>query len=280
MARFEGRLDVDSGIDIYYQLLKSDKTLPWLIITHGVSEYSGRYYFFEDYFKDHFNILFYDLRGHGKSDGKRGDIDSFEIYSDDLKKMIQFLESFHEMKSYVLFSHSMGALITANFIQNFPLGIIKPDKVFLSAPPIRPGGGLGESTQILPKSLIDKLAGVSKSFKLKNLIPDTDLTNHQQGDLGYDNDELILDGISTRLLFNLVKTGREVGSKPLKADFPIYCAIGGKDKVVSKKALSKYLDKHGKDVYFMEFINGKHELHNEIEEIKKPYMTYLQKTLT
>ncbi|PNV71128.1 alpha/beta fold hydrolase, partial [Leptospira inadai] len=51
-----------------------------LVFNHGFGEHSGRYVNLINYFKDS-DVSFYglDMRGHGKSDGKRGHADTFEL---------------------------------------------------------------------------------------------------------------------------------------------------------------------------------------------------------
>ncbi len=106
----------------------------WLIVTHGMGEHCGRHQYMYKLFSQYFNICLYDLRGHGKSSGKRAYIDSFKDYVRDLGDILEFLRDTYAMDEYVLFGHSMGGLITASFMQNEVSDNLYPVKVFLSAP--------------------------------------------------------------------------------------------------------------------------------------------------
>ena len=56
-----------------------------LIIVHGLVEHSGRYAHVAEFFaKRGYSVGTFDLRGHGKSEGKRSLIRSFDNYLDDL----------------------------------------------------------------------------------------------------------------------------------------------------------------------------------------------------
>ena len=57
-----------------------------LVVMHGVAEQSGRYSNIVNYFVPRgYAIYSFDLRGHGKSEGKRSYVEHFSYYLDDLK---------------------------------------------------------------------------------------------------------------------------------------------------------------------------------------------------
>ncbi len=277
---FEGRLDIEEDVELFYQFYKNSDDYPWLIVTHGVGEHSRRYHFLQEIFSKNYNVFLYDLRGHGTSTGTKGDVDSFETYAKDLESVIEFTKNYHSMKNYVLYSHSMGALITLRFLQNFPELLLKPEKVFLSAPPFRPGGVLGELTNYLPYKLFSSLGSFKKGPWIKDLIPETALTNHDHGEIGYKTDPLVLGGMQLRLLANLVKSGKDASKIALNKDYNIYCVVGEKDVVVSKKAIEQYCMDIDSSVHLKVFSDGKHELHNEIDQIRDPYLKYLKDCLS
>ncbi len=64
-----------------------------LILSHGFGEHGGRYFHFP-YFLDAAvdAIYIHDHRGHGRSEGMRGDAPSFDTLVDDLKTVIQHVE--------------------------------------------------------------------------------------------------------------------------------------------------------------------------------------------
>ena len=90
-----------------------------LIVTHGIGEHCGRHQYLNEVLGNQFNIFYYDLRGHGKSDGKSAWVENFEQFYDDLFEIYQHIkENFSEQK-ISLFGHSMGGLITAGFLQKY-----------------------------------------------------------------------------------------------------------------------------------------------------------------
>src|SRR3989338_4773426 len=129
----------------------------WIIVTHGVGEHLKRHEYFSKIFSQYFNLCFYDLRGHGLSDGKKAYVNDFREYIWDLEALIEYLQKEYGMKRFILFGHSMGALITANYIQTNANKNFYPEKVFLSAPPVATGGALGEFFRYAPQKLTKSL---------------------------------------------------------------------------------------------------------------------------
>ncbi len=82
-----------------------------VIITHGIAEHSGRYQEVTTFLnKQGYNVVRYDLRGHGQSQGKRGKLTSFYHMIDDLHELV-LNEKKLETKKIFLLGHSMGGLI-------------------------------------------------------------------------------------------------------------------------------------------------------------------------
>ena len=82
-----------------------------LIFTHGLGEYSKSYNEVARFFQNEgFNVLTYDIRGHGKSSGKRGYIKTYQHFLDDLKELVSF--AYSKTSKVFLVGHSMGGLIT------------------------------------------------------------------------------------------------------------------------------------------------------------------------
>ena len=80
-----------------------------ILILHGITAYSGPYEMFADAFsKTGFTAIGLDLRGHGRSDGIRGDYPSKERLINDLVETISFLKK--QYSTLLIFGHSLGVL--------------------------------------------------------------------------------------------------------------------------------------------------------------------------
>jgi alpha-beta hydrolase superfamily lysophospholipase len=78
-----------------------------ILILHGITAYSGPYEMFGNAIsKTGFTAIGLDLRGHGLSDGIRGDYPNKERLVNDLIESISFLKK--QFKTLLVFGHSLG----------------------------------------------------------------------------------------------------------------------------------------------------------------------------
>jgi len=128
------------NIEIYYRkndILPGRQTL---IFVHGLSGSSSAWREYENQFKEKFNIISFDLRGHGKSIKLRGR-ENYEIenFAEDINNLLEHLS----VKKFILVSHSFGTLVALEFLAkyqekvasaiflspNFSIGKTKSEKV-------------------------------------------------------------------------------------------------------------------------------------------------------
>ncbi len=100
------------------------------LIIHGINEHSGRYEHVGQFLAaHHIDTIAIDNRGFGQSGGRRGFVDSFDRYLDDVEDQIAQLKAFE--LPIVLIGHSMGGLIAFSYaLSTRP----QPDRLVLSGP--------------------------------------------------------------------------------------------------------------------------------------------------
>ncbi|MEE9411041.1 MAG: lysophospholipase [Candidatus Heimdallarchaeota archaeon] len=115
-AYFEG-LD---GYRISYQFWKPEQPKAVVQIFHGGLEHIGRYRHLVEYLISE-NIAVYgnDNRGHGKSEGRKNHIRSFDDYVEDSYSLSKIIKK--ELKELPLFivGHSMGSLVAQRYILRY-----------------------------------------------------------------------------------------------------------------------------------------------------------------
>jgi lysophospholipase len=90
-----------------------------VLLVHGMSEHGHCYqHVAESMVTRGWNVVLPDLRGHGQSGGDPIHVNDFSEYVADLKRI--FDESGMRSQNTVLVGHSMGGLISARFVQQFP----------------------------------------------------------------------------------------------------------------------------------------------------------------
>jgi acylglycerol lipase len=260
-------------------LVRETGNTNWLIVSHGLGEHLGRHEYMLKLFSQSFNIAIYDLRGHGRSGGKRGYVENFESFLKDLQAVIDFLRKDFSMTKFSLFGHSMGGLITAAYLQNMAAKDFYPEKVFLSSPAVGAGGFLGPvlaSTPLFMFNLLCKCPTIPFQgvLNLRRLSHDSRIYEN------YIKDEFNVLKIHSKLYWEILKMSREVFSRPLRADCALFCTIGTGDDLVHPKLVIKYFTTVEKNAQLKVIEGGYHELHNEIEKYRKPYLSFLRQSLT
>lgn len=276
MNGIEGMLKQSDGVELYYHIKEVDSPY-WLIATHGIGEHCDRHLYLDKLFNRQFNVFRYDLRGHGRSQGNNA-THEFSQFFDDLEQIVAHLKSEFKMKHYILFGHSMGALITAGYLQG------RPHEAghfftYLSSPPVEIGGGVGEFVKLVPSEFFKQLSRLKKGMKLPGMVDPKQLSTDLSVGEDYMKDPLTMKSLHTKLLLGLVSTAREVFSRPLRIPTPTVCSVGSNDKVVSVSELVKYFTLVDKSVKLRIFNGARHEVHNEVESIREEYFSFLEKEL-
>ncbi|MCB1174116.1 MAG: lysophospholipase [Leptospiraceae bacterium] len=90
-------------------------TLIWI---HGYGEHRLRYAVFAEWLlKRRIGLAIVDLRGHGDSEGRRGQIQKFEDYLEDLHSLIRYLVHQAGINAVMIGGHSFGALVLIRYLQ-------------------------------------------------------------------------------------------------------------------------------------------------------------------
>lgn len=157
MKHFESSFRGVNGYELYYQSWSSAAaTAPTscVIIVHGFGEHSGRYMNLVNELVQHDTKVFaYDQRGHGRSPGQRGHIDSHTELRGDLKAFVDLVKRTNLHCTTFLYGHSMGALVVLD-----QLLTIKPDVqgTIVSGTPLLPIG-VGKPYQLPLARIVSKV---------------------------------------------------------------------------------------------------------------------------
>jgi acylglycerol lipase len=113
-----GNFATADGLSLFEQWWVPDGELKaMLIIVHGLAEHSGRYAHVAKFFASQgYPAGTFDLRGHGKSEGKRSMIRSFDSYLDDLDTFLQRAHQRIGEKPAFVLGHSMGGTIVPKYM--------------------------------------------------------------------------------------------------------------------------------------------------------------------
>ena len=138
----QGTITSFDGCRLAYEMYLVADSTATIIIVHGLSEFYKKYYEIAWYFLNMgYNVVMFDLRGHGSSDRKVKKIslvhvDHFDDYVEDLQCIYQQVAlSLCPKVPVYLYSHSMGGAVAALFLAKYPSEITR---AILSSPMICP----------------------------------------------------------------------------------------------------------------------------------------------
>jgi alpha-beta hydrolase superfamily lysophospholipase len=89
-----------------------------IAVVHGYGDHGGRYVWFGEAMAARgWAVYVYDLRGHGQSSGRRGQVKRFDDYLDDTEMYLDEVRRLQPGKPLFLLGHSMGGLICARLAE-------------------------------------------------------------------------------------------------------------------------------------------------------------------
>lgn len=242
-------------IKIFYSVDKVENPKAAVIFVHGICEHLGRYSYIKDKFvEEGYNVYRYDARGHGRSEGKRGYLEDFTDYLEDLDILVEMVKNQNKGLKTILVGHSMGGLVATAYASMFP------DKVDLLA--ISGAANqcpkTAKAIKFLPYNLFGKL---NYTNSLGNAVCSVKEVGEE-----YNKDPLVLKKISFKLLGNaFVKGTKFVKNNINKIKCPVLVMHGEKDGVV-EKSISEwtYANLTCKDKQMKMYSNVYHEIFNEV----------------
>jgi len=225
------------GTKIFYRFYPMPKARHTVIMLHGYGEHSGRYEKFPGKMgglSAQFAVM--DLRGMGRSDGKRGDIGSFDDYLGDVTAFVEYLRKKHSLSSkFILFGHSLGGLVATHWAMKNP-GPVK--MLILSAPFM----GLRFSRCV---GLLNRLMRIfAPGFIYRNPVRSRVLSHDRVEIATYRKDPLILRYISVRLIAEIARYTKILRKQYiLSLPFPVHMLVPGEERIVDPTASRRFFDR-------------------------------------
>jgi len=205
------------------------------------------------------SILSYDQRGHGKTEGKRGYIRSYDIAGNDIEHFIQENKTRHPRTPQFLYGHSLGGAMALYYCLSH-----KPDinGAVISAPGLAPGTPFPPIVMFIAKFL----AKIAPSFTISNGLERKYLSRDAEVEMKYSSDPLVHDQVSTSLGNDLVTKGLWMVQNAASLEIPTLFMYGTDDHLVDLSKIREFI-KHAKPSLFVKEWDGfYHEIHNEPEK--------------
>jgi acylglycerol lipase len=234
-----------------------------LLVVHGLAEHIGRYKNLVNYFLPRsYAIYGFDLRGHGKSPGRKGYTDRFIDYIDDVKIFFDKVRQENAGKKIFIIGHSMGGLIATSYViqhQDDMAGLV------LSGPTLKVGTSISPVTIVLARllSVLVPKMGVA--------VLDASAISRDKAVVdAYINDPLVYRGkTSARLGAELLNTIRSIPVLMDRITLPLLIMYGGADRLSNPSGSRMLHQKAGSKDKTLKVYDGLcHEIFNEPEHEK------------
>lgn len=208
-----------------------------IVLIHRGHEHSGRMAHLADELAlPDFDVFAYDMRGHGRSPGVRGDSPSFATSVRDLQTFVDHIATIHgvEIADLIVIAQSVGAVLASTWAHDYApkirgLVLASPAfKVKLYVPFARPG-----------LALMRKLRG---NFFVNSYVKAKFLTHDPERIVSYDTDPLISRPISVNILLGLYEAADRVVADAAAITLPVQLLISGSDWVVHHAPQHRFFD--------------------------------------
>ncbi len=227
-------------------------------IVHGLGEHCGRYqHVAERLTAAQYDVRAFDLRGHGKSEGKRGHTPSYNALMEDIRAFLARTPN-DRSADFFLYGHSLGGNLVLNFVlRQKP----KLNGAVVTAPLLLPAQKIPPLKLKLGR-LFNRLM---PSLLLPNDIDVRDLSRDQQVGEIYSKDPLVHDRVSARLGTTMLEAGVWALEHAGEFSLPLLLMHGSDDHLTSPQASKEFAEK-APDCTFKLWDGFYHELHNEPEQ--------------
>ncbi|WP_439131881.1 alpha/beta hydrolase [Polaribacter sp.] len=271
-------------------------------ISHGVGEHAGRYkWFAKKLIKQGYEVYANDHRIHGKS-AKSSDYlgfyDGEDYFADavlDMHKLTEIIKKEHPNKKIILFGHSMGSLLSRQYITEFDddvnILILSGTASFMkglgsfgmmSAKFLSKLNGKHRSNELLKNLFFNQF---NKKFKPNRTKVDWISSDEKQVDK-FEADPLRIEDFSLSVFLDILKGSKKISKfetfENTPKEIPIYLFSGGKDPVGEmgkgvKKVAKNYKKAGVQNVTLKLYKGGRHEMLNEVnrKEVLQDLLNWL-----
>jgi len=227
-------------------------------LIHGYAEHIERYgNVVNELVPAGYAVFGNDHRGHGRSQGRRGHVKSFQDFIEDERQFYtQVIRKELPDTPYFVLGHSMGSLIAMNYVEQ------NPDELkglVLSGTGSQPGTDI-------PKILITLTKILSKilpAIHVKSPLPPEFISRDPDVVKAYVDDPLVYNVITPRLAHEMNRYVVLGAEKAFMIKTPVLIQLGSQDTAFSGQ--KELYEKIGaKDKSFKLYDGLKHEVYNEL----------------
>lgn len=252
---------LSNGTSIFGQYWKPEGDVKAVVVqVHGLGEHSGRYAHVGAAFNAKGIALYaYDHTGHGKSDGARGHVPSYEQLLEEIDLAIGKANHLFPGVPVLIYGHSWGGNIALNYL--------------LRRKPNHKGAIITDPWLQLPKEppaiqvLMGRLMkGILPSFSQSTGLSAAALSHDPAVEQAYIKDPLVHSKISAANYFNTADAAVWALEHAVELQVHTLLMHGGADSITSPEGSKAFAAKAGSSVTLRIWEGMYHEIHNEVRK--------------
>ncbi len=255
MKHTEYRWKSYDGLELFGQAWAAEgKPKAIINLVHNHGEHSGIYEDFARNLADsNYGVVCMDLRGHGRSEGKRGYASSYRKLIKDIQTLVDKSEGLFPGYPKILIGQGLGGNIAIYYLSTHitnisGLVVISPWLVLENRFPKSKLFFGNIIRHILPTIMLE--TGFAAEDKRRN----RDAVNK------YKDDPFMHDKISIRLFYEIIFAGQRSSRSIYKINMPVLVMHGTGDTIASCKASRNFVLNASKKTVFKEWTDYYHDL--------------------
>lgn len=240
------------------EVIESSHPKGVVIINHGFSEHLGRYEHLARFLANNeYNVIRYDLRGHGKTTAVLGRLNDYRDFIKDCDAVVDYCKDTYPNLPLTIIGHSMGGFVSVNYALRHKEKI---RSMILSGPALFD----------LPKSkginavALNVMGTLFPKFEIGNPIGD-EICSVKEVVIANREDKLVLKKVSAGMLYQFLKKGsKNIKMNQSEFDLPVLILHGEADSIVPQDISNTFFESiKSKDKTRIVYPDLYHEIFNE-----------------
>ncbi|MFM5886863.1 MAG: lysophospholipase [Dolichospermum sp.] len=261
-SRQEGKFSGVGGLDLYYQSWHPGGEVRGILaIVHGLGGHSGLYKTIVEYLLPReYAVYALDLRGHGRSSGQRGYINTWTEFRDDLQAFLKLIQQQQPGYPIFLLGHSLGGVIALDYTLHY----VKDQSTLAGVIGFSPS--IGQVGVPLSRVVLGKLfSRVWPRFSLHIGLDFSAGSRNQKILDSYTQDKLRHTLATARLSTEFFATVDWIHTHAEKWQVPLLILHGGADRIALPAGSQMFYEKvNYPDKLRIEYPGAYHNLHDDI----------------
>ena len=262
MKHFETGWKSKDGLNLFARGWEPEEKAPEAVacLVHGLGEHTGRYaHVAEALTASGFALMGADLRGHGRSEGKRGHFASIEPVMQDVDSLLEQAGRRYPGIPLFLFGFSLGGILVLHY-------------ALKRRPPIQgviaSGPGLRTALEKQPVKvfLARVLGAIFPEFALPSGLNADALTRNEKVVQAYENDPLVQHKVTLGFGKTMLAVNKWTLEHAGEFSLPLLIMHGKADKIAFVTGSNDFAKRAGDKCRLVIWDDALHELHNEPEK--------------